>query len=215
MTGWIILGVILVLLTALALLKVGVWLEYSAEGFVLRAKVGPVSVPILPRPPKKEKKAKPPKQPAKKNAPPQEPKPKQGGLPSLVLQLIPIVAEAAGRFKRKLVIDRLWLSFNAGGASDAAAGAILYGRISAAMGMLVPLLENNFHLKDRRFHSGVDFTADHPALYLHAVLTIRVGQVVALAVRCGIQCLKVYRAWRKEHPRPAKQTPETAVQAAR
>ena len=215
MTAWIVLGVIAVLLTAFALLKVGVWLEYSAEGFVLRAKAGPVSIPILPRPPKKEKKPKPPRRPAKKKASPEEPKPKQGGVPTLVLRLIPIVAEAAGRFKRKLVIDRLWLSFTAGGASDAAAGALLYGRISASMGMLVPLLENHFNLKDRRFHTGVDFTAEHPALYLHAVLTIRVGQVIVLAARCGIQCFKVYRVWRREHPRPARQTPETAIQAAR
>jgi hypothetical protein len=203
LVGWIVLGVIVLVLAALALLKVGVWLEYSAEGFVLRVKVGPLAIQILPSRPKKEKKKKPPKQ--KKQAKPKEPpepKPKQGGIPSLVLRLLPVVAEAAGQFKRKLVIDRLWLSFTAGGASDAAAGAILYGRVSAAMGMLVPVLENNFNLEDRRFHSGVDFGADHPAIYLHAVLTIRMGQVIALAARCGLRCWKEYRAWRKEHPRP-------------
>lgn len=215
MTGWIILGVIAALLTGLALLKVGVWLEYSAGGLVLRVKAGPVTIPVLPRSPKGEKTAKPPRKKQKATEPPEEPKPRQGGLPSLALRLIPVVAEAAGQFRRKLVIDRLWLSFTAGGASDAAAAAILYGRLSGAMGALVPLLENNFNLKDRRFHSGVDFAADHPALYLHAVLTIRVGQAAALAARCGVRCLNVYRAWRKDHPRPAKQSPETAAQAAR
>lgn len=204
MTGWIILGVILLLLAAIALLKVGVWLEYSAEGFVLKAKIGPFALRILPRPPKKEGKKKPakPKKPPKPPKEPETPKPKRGGGPTLVLRLIPILAEAAGRFRRKLVIDRLWLSFTAGGSADPAAAAILYGRISAAMGTLVSLLENSFQLRDRRFHSGVDFIAEKAALYLHAVLTIRVGQVVALALRCGWKCLRVYLAWRKEYPKP-------------
>ncbi|MCI8539167.1 MAG: DUF2953 domain-containing protein [Oscillospiraceae bacterium] len=207
MTGWIVLGVILLLLAAIALLKVGVWLEYSAEGFVLKAKVGPFAIRILPRPPKKEGKQKPPerKKPPKPPTPakePEAPKPKRGGLPTLALRLIPILSEAAGRFRRKLVIERLWLSFTAGGSADPAAAAILYGRISAAMGTLAPLLENSFQLKDRRFHSGADFTAERAALYLHAVLTIRVGQIIALAFRCGWKCLRVYLAWRKEYPKP-------------
>lgn len=210
MTGWIILGVILLLLAAIAMMKVGVWLEYSADGFELKAKAGPFAIRILPRPPKKEgkKKASRPKKPPKPPGEPETPKPRQGGLPTLALRLIPILAEAAGRFRRKLVIDRLWLSFTAGGAADPAAAALLYGRVSAAMGMLVPLLENSFQLKDRRFHSGVDFTAGTAALYLHAVLTIRVGQAVVLAVRCGWKCLRVYLAWRKEYPKSKPPQPE-------
>ena len=63
---WIVLA-LLALLTLLNLLRVGVSAGYEAQAFSVSARVGPLTIPVWPRPPaeepKKPKKEKPPKEP--------------------------------------------------------------------------------------------------------------------------------------------------------
>ena len=107
------------------------------------------------------------------------------------MQLLSVAAEAAGRLKRKIRIDGLELMLIWGG-MDAAAVALGYGRANAALGMIWPLLDNNFRVKRHVFQVELDYSRTEPAVELAAVVTMTVGQVVALSVHYGVKALIVW-----------------------
>lgn len=213
MTVWIVIGIILLILFLISLLRVGGMVEYSADGLTAKARVGPLRITLYPRPRKEKKEStkeqteqkKTKKTEAKEEKPPEEPtkETKKGGKLSLILRLIPVACEAAGRFRRKLRIDRLDIDFTAAGGADAAKGAIQFGQVSAAMGAMTALIENSFQVKERRFRSNVDFTLTEPVVYLYAALSITIGQCVCLGIWAGIRVLKVFLAYRKEQKKQA------------
>ena len=212
MTAAIVIGIILLLLIALSLVRVGGMVEYSAEGIEAKARAGPLEIDLYPRPPK-EKKPNKKKDKQKKAGPPpaaEEAPPKKGGKLGLILRLVPVACETVGRFRRKLRIDRLWIDFTAAGGEDAAKAAIQYGQVSAAMGTMTALIENSFQVKERKLHSHVDFTLTEPVVYLNVALSLTIGQCVSLALAAGIRVLKVYLSWRKEEKQAAKAVPATA-----
>lgn len=199
MTVWIVIGILLALLLCISLIRVGGVVEYSAEGLTIAARAGIVKITLYPRPVKQKKQTFQKKkaiEKAKKAA--QDQAPKLGGALKFLLKLIPVACELAGRFRRKLRVDRLNIDFTAAGGLDAARGAIQFGQASAAMGAMTALLENSFQIKERRFRSSVDFTHTEPVVYLYAALSLTIGQCVRLGVWAGIRVLKVYLAYRKE-----------------
>ena len=141
MTGLIVAGCILLVLLLLGQLRVGASAAYSESGFFLKIKAGPVRIQILPS--KKKKRERPPKPRKKHPAEGAKPAPQSGkkNTLSLALRFLPLLAEAAGRFKRKIRIDRLRLHV-IWGAPDPAAAAKGFGAGNAAMGMLWPLFEH-------------------------------------------------------------------------
>lgn len=207
MTGLIVGGCILLALLLLGQLRVGAAAAYSDSGLFLQIKVGPVRVQLLPPKRKERKKERPPK-PAKKHPAEEGAKPqaKKKNTLSLALRFLPLLAEAAGRFKRKIRIDRLMLHV-IWGASDPAAAAKGFGAGNAAMGMLWPLFEHNFKVKKHDLRVDVDFEQKSPTLTADAQATLTVGQCLVLAVRLGIKALKIYLGFRRE------QNKQKAVQA--
>ena len=195
MTALIIVAGVLLALFLLGQLRVGAAVSYSEDGLFLRVKAGPLRIRILPpKERKKPKKEKPPK-PAKKH-PAQEgaqarQKRKIKDTLSLALRFVPLLAEAAGRFRRKVRIDRLVLHV-IWGADDPASAAMGYGAGNAAMGMLWPLIEHNFKVKDYDLRVDVDFERKTPALTAHAQATLTIGQSLALALRLGVKALKIF-----------------------
>ncbi|MDD6076993.1 MAG: DUF2953 domain-containing protein [Clostridiales bacterium] len=186
---WIVLA-LLALLTLLNLLRVGVSAGYEAQAFSVSARVGPLTIPVWPRPPaeepKKPKKEKPPKEP---KAPQEQTKEKELDFDT-VLALAKLALKAAGSFRRKLTVELFRLVFVAG-SSDPYDTAMQSAYVQAALGSLRPLAERALHIQERDVQVGADFTADKPRIEARLTLTIRIGQIVVIGVVFGVGYLKL------------------------
>ena len=188
---WILL-IIALLLTALNLLRVGVDAEYDGEGLFLRVKAGPVKITILPKKdkpekPKKKKKEKQPKAEKSKESP--------LTLPTL-LKLVRPVLEALGSFRRKLSVDLLRLHARVG-TSDPYNTAMTFAYLQSAVYGLQPLVERALNVKERDVWLTPDFTGDGIAAEGRLIGTIRIGQIVGIALVLGWKALLVILRQRK------------------
>ena len=193
---WILL-VIALLLTALNLLRVGVDAEYDGEGLFLRLKAGPVKITILPKreKPKKKKKEKPPKD----DADGEKPKKKKKSpltLPTL-LKLVRPALEAAGSFRRKLSVDLLRLHARVG-TDDPYSTAMTFAYLQSAVYGLHPLVERALNVKERDVWLTPDFTSDGIAAEGRLIGTIRIGQIMGIALVLGWKALLVILRQRKK-----------------
>ncbi len=219
MIAVIILLMILLLLFLIGQIRVGGRAEYSQEGVKAWIRIHSVPVLLFPRPKKKPgdeakaerkkrrraekaakkkaKKTKKAEKAGKKPEPEEEQPQKKGGAVQLVLQLLPVAAEALGALKRRIRIDRLVVHYIAGG-DDAAKVALTYGKMSGGAGMIMALLNNNFQVKKQEVTVDVDFLAEKATVYLDAGISIKIGQICYLGVRYGIASLKVFMRHRKQ-----------------
>lgn len=227
MTALILILIILVLLVVLFQLRIGAEVEYGEAGIRVTAKLAGRPVLLFPRPEKtrtqkekeaekarrkaakKEKKAAKKAEKQRRKAAKQPPKPqpeeqpkKKGGTVELVLALLPVVVQALGALKKRIRIDPLTVHYTAG-CVDAADTALLYGRSSGAAGIVVALLEENFDVRRRDVTVDLDFLAGRSVIYVNAGISIKVGQVLYLAVRYGLACLKVFLQKRKSSGKKA------------
>ena len=205
MIGWIILGVILLLIVVVSLFRLGGRVKYDENGFFAYVLVGPAKVQLYPAKPDSEQKPKKKKNEKKKKA--EKPKQDKGepddgkpGTLSRVLEILPVVGEAAGALKRKIRIDHLVLSI-IWGAEDAASAALGYGKANAFLGMIWPMIDHNFKVKKCDWNVDVDYGRSKPTFSADAALTITVGQLVAFALHYGITLLK---NWSRSGKRSAK-----------
>ena len=137
--------------------------------------------------PKKPKK----KKPALAEKHKKEPKEGQPGTLSRLMKLLPVVGQACGSLKRKIRIDDLELELIWGG-TDPAAAALSYGRANAALGMLWPILDNNFKVKRHSFQIGLNYSIAEPVVEVRAAVTLTVGQLVTLGVHYGVKTLATW-----------------------
>ena len=209
MTALIVILIILLLIVVLLQIRVGAVVEYSEEGFEASAKVAGKKIRIFPRPKKtrsqkeKAEKKKKKKKPKKEEAPK-----KKGGMVELVIQLIPIIGSALGALKKRIRIDPLTVHFTAG-CEDAADTALLYGSSSGVAGVVVALMEENFDVREREVTIDMDFLAGHSTIYIRAGVSIKIGQVLYLAIRYGVACLKVYLKKNKKDKQNSNQKKKT------
>ena len=188
-----VLLVLCILLFLLGLIRLGGGVEYSAGGVEAHIRVGLFRFRVFPgkeKGDKKERKKKP-----KKEKPPkeeEEPKSKMGGPIELVKAFLPLVCEAAGELKRRIRIDALRLDYTAGG-RDAAQTAMAFGGSNAAIGMILPLFQQNFDLKEYRVRTAIDFNAKGATIYVYAAFSARLGQLVSFGIRFGWKFLMAYR----------------------
>ncbi|MGM9605990.1 MAG: DUF2953 domain-containing protein [Oscillospiraceae bacterium] len=210
MTALIVLGCILLALLLIGQIRVGAAVDYSEAGLFLKIKAGPVRLQILPakeRKKKKEKKPKPAsKHPAEEGAEAESKRSVKDTL-SLALRFVPLLGEAAGQLIRKIRIDCLNLHV-IWGSADPASAALGFGAGNAALGILWPIFEHNFHVKKYDLRVDVDFERKTPALTAQAQATLTIGQFVSLGLRLGFKALKIYLGVRREQTEQEK-----AVQA--
>ena len=81
-------------------------------------------------------------------------------------------------------------------AGDPAAAALVFGGANAALGMILPLLEQNFTIRRRDIRTAVDFDRKTPAVTLRAALTLTIGQGVAFAFYLAWKALPVLLKYR-------------------
>ena len=196
---WILLAVAL-LLTALNLLRVGVDAEYDGERVYLRVKAGVVRLTILP------KREKPEKQRKKKEKPPapesgdgedeDKPKKKRTLTLSTLLRLVRPALEAAGALRRKLLVDLLRLHVRVG-TRDPYDTAMTFAYLQSAVYGLQPLAERALNVKERDIWLTPDFTGETIDAEGRLILTIRIGQIAAIALVLGWKALRVILQQRK------------------
>lgn len=193
MRGLLIAGLVLLALFLLSLIRLRAVVRYGEKGLEVWARAGPIRLRVFPLGEKRPKKAgqkgeRPPKKKKKGPPPPETGGP--GGSLALVKEFLPVIASAAGGLRRRLQIDRLELDLTAA-AADPAQAALAYGSANALIGMIWPVIDHHFNVRDRRIRTAVDFQRDQPAVYLWAGFSLRLGQAVSLAVRILVQCLGV------------------------
>ncbi|MCD8382013.1 MAG: hypothetical protein LUC30_03725 [Clostridiales bacterium] len=219
MTGCIIFLSILLLLFLLTLVRVGVEFSYGEEGISLRLRLGRFHITLLPQKPKSEKKPKKAgEKKAKKEKAPQETsdeEQKKGGLPLPLMELISLAIDAVGQLLSRLQIDTLEIRYTIAGKDDPANAAIQYGMICAGAGGLMPVLENTFYcIKRRDIDARVDFDARESLIWLRLALSIRIGQVLSIALRLGWRFLKSYLAHQKEQQKEYQEGTKHGTEAS-
>lgn len=183
---WVLAGVLL-LLWLIGQVRLGGRVVYSEDGLLVHIRVGRLWLQAFPAKPKRKRPAKAEKPPA-----PSTPKPAaaKGNSLALLRAYLPLVAEAAGRFRRKLRVDRLDLELLVAG-SDPATTAMAYAWANAAIGVMIPLLENNFNIKERSARTGLSFDGGQTQVRLTAALSLTVGQCVTLGCRLAVRFLQI------------------------
>ncbi len=115
----------------------------------------------------------------------------------LAREFVPLALEAVGAFWNDLVMDELEITVIVG-SSDPADTAMLYGKINAAMGAIWESLSKAFHVKNGRAHVGIDFESENTTLYAYAALSIKIGQILHLALYFGIKALRKFMKLKKQ-----------------
>ena len=205
---WIILAIALVL-TVLNLLPVGVDAAYADETFSLAARIGPFRLRLLPKPPDAKPKKKKPQKPKKEK--PKKEKPKKKSAPPdirTILALAKLGLQALNRFRQRLRVQLLRLVF-VSGAPDPYDTALAFGYVNAALGALTPLAERALRIDERDIQTGVDFQAERPRIDARIVCTIRIGQIVVIALAFGVGFLKQKMHSKQARAARAKTAPAT------
>ena len=189
--GWLIAAGILLLI---GLTPVGVSLIYGQDGLFLNLLAGILRFRLYPRT-KKEKKSKPEKKPAAKQQPTTSRRPsekqKTGGKLTDFIPLLETAMDFLGSFRKKLRVRCLQLDLVMAG-DDPCDLAVNYGKAWAAVGNLMPLLEQVFVIRKRNVQVNCDFTADATVIYLRLDVTITVGRILGLGIKYGVQAIIKY-----------------------
>lgn len=188
MTALYIVPAILALIALLLAMRVGIVLEYSEEGFLLEIIAGSRSISIYPRE-LKEKKAVKEKKPAKR---PAQTAPKKGGRMDAFKDIWVFIKKIIIRLRHKFRMDELIIHSMVAGENPVAV-ALLYGGVSAAMGMIIPLLEQNFNIKKRDIQSTFSFEFSEPRIFFRAKLTMAVWQVLYVGLPAILDYMKLKR----------------------
>lgn len=191
------LGIVALILFLLAMLPVGVWIRYGAEGPAVSVVAGWIRIRILPKKnsgeKKTEKKIKPKKAEKQREStePQEETAAKKGGSVKDFIPLVKVGLNFLNDFRWKLRVDRLEMKVTlAGGAPDQL--AIHYGQAWAALGNFWPVLERSFKIKKRDVSIQCDFEGSETTVYGALKITITLGRTLALAVKYGIRALKEF-----------------------
>ena len=138
-------------------------------------------------------------------------KPKKKSAPPdirTILALAKLGLQALNRFRQRLRVQLLRLVF-VSGAPDPYDTALAFGYVSAALGALTPLAERALRIDERDIQTGVDFQAERPRIDARIVCTIRIGQIVVIALAFGVGFLK-----QKMHSKQARATRANTAPAA-
>ena len=187
--GWLIALGILILL---GFMPLGICGVYDAGGPTAKLLVGPIRILLYPRQ-KKEKKTN-----VKKNKPQQAvaqqgttSAEKKGGSYAEFMPYLQIILAFLGDLRKKMRVKRMEMLLCMAGCDPCELG-INYGRAWAAVGTLMPQLEQLFVIEKRDVQVLCDFTQSQTTLYLRADVVISLGRLLGLLLRYGWRVLKEY-----------------------
>ena len=180
MIGWIIVFAVLI---ALALLPLGVRVQYDGS-FRLWIVISFVKIPMLfgDKPKKAEKPKAETEEPPKEKAPAEKKSLFRLDLQHHWKDYLALVWDLLGGLRRKLLLRELTFLACFGG-KEPDERALNYGRAWAAIGTTMPMLERSFRIRKRDVRAVYDEAAEQIHLYLSLCVSIRLGQLLHLALR--------------------------------
>ena len=174
MTTLIVILSIIAVLAILAMTRFGVVIGYDG-GVSVKARAAFLKFAIFPS----ERKAKiGPSRKAKVRKETEKGKKASAKKPlESFFQAVPYVTESAGRLRRKLTVNDLTLDILIG-SPDPFDAAVLYGRTSAAVGAVLPVLENALRIKKRQIAVNVDFDAKETNIIFSVDLSLALWEIL-------------------------------------
>ncbi len=175
--------IIFLILTILMLLPLGIDGGYSDRGLVVGIKAGPFNLRMIPT----KKRHTKVKKASKKQRKPKKQKGKKPKAPMSKKELISLIKlglKALKRFGKRLSVDylRIHVEYATDDPFDTAIG---FGAANAALGTLFPLIDSVMDIKEPDFYLGCSFTRDKTAVDVWITVTIRVGQLLFVAMAFG------------------------------
>ena len=201
--------IIVAVIIAVSLLRVGATAEYSDDGILLLAHVGFITKKLFPKKQKNKKRGKKekrkPREYRKKERRDERAAAKKPGLSFEFRTLLDEVVNVLGKIKRRLLIKELTVLYvQAGG--DPAKMATNHGVALTALGLTQATLECFFRVKRYNLHTSVDFIADKSRVYVHATFTIAVWEVISIGFAVLMLILRSKKP--KEKTKAEENTPE-------
>lgn len=198
----IALVIIIGILTVVALLRFGVSVEYSANGFTAAIQVGPLSLSVFPRKEKtvsvkkeaknkarKEEKAR---KKAEKKALKKTEEKKPGALKT-VLDILPAIRKMLKRLRHRLLIKRLVIHYTVAG-EDPSKTALTFGATNAVIGIIVPVLEDNFRIRRRDIRAFFDFFDSKQKIYINAAISLSIWEAIYIVFAILPAVLKIIKS---------------------
>ncbi len=185
-----VLIIIIALIAALLFLPVGVSGAYDFGEASLKILVGPAKIALLPR---KKKEPSPGTEKPKKKKKGKKEKPHKEKAPitfEIIRDYIRLAVDALNRFRVRLTIRDVHIWYLAA-AKDPCDAALSYGRSAAAVTGLMDILRCGFNVQKEDLRFAVDFLEEKPRFGVGGTLTIRIGQVLYIGLRAGIDFLKI------------------------
>ena len=199
--AWILVGLVVLILAVVLLVPVGADVAYIGGELRLAARVDGFALQLLPRKPpdpnKKPREKKPKKEKEKKEQPEkpeQEPKPKKklnlNFTKEEIFELVKKALNGLGKFG-KVTVRKFMLHYVAAG-EDPYNTAMTFNYVNAALSSLAPVCARKFRVKGSvDVWTDVDFVADKTRIDAEASVTIRLLQVVRMALAVGFGALGV------------------------
>ena len=183
----VLIAILALLLTGIAFLQVGVVFCYKGQELLFRMVLGKIKLyfprkrntgkeaeekPKLPSVKKKEKRWKP--------------------WLKVAWDHFNEIMELIGRILREPTIDMLKIDIGVGN-DDPEACALNYGRVCAAVGAALPIVESVFSIKKRHIDVQCRFDRSDLDLSFEAEVTLRIYEIILLSICLITLGLKLYR----------------------
>lgn len=189
-----VLVIIFLLLALIMLIPLGVCASYDSGGLMLKVRVSAYKKQIFPR----ESEPEPEPEPDPESA-------EDAGENAVKVKkrlsfgidewrsLLKIVFKALRRFKNSLTFDKIFLRFIAA-SSDPFDTVRIFNAVNSLVGASVPFFESEFKVGQRDIFIDVDMSADKCSYSFELALSVRVGQVLVIALAAGFAFLKLLAA---------------------
>jgi hypothetical protein len=184
-----VLVIIFLLLALIMLIPLGVYASYDSGGLMLKLRVSAYKKQIFPR----------------ENKPEPEPEPESTEdngkvaekvkirLPFSIdewCSLLKIVFKALRRFKNSLTFDKIFLRFIAA-SPDPFDTVRIFNTVNSVVGAAAPFFEGEFKVRQRDIFIDTDMTSEKCSYSIELALSVRVGQLLVIALAAGFAFLKL------------------------
>lgn len=202
MTALAVIGLALLTCFLLGQIPLAVGGYYNCDDYGLWAKIGAIKIALFPRKksdkPKKSKKEK-SEQEKNKEKKKESKKMTVPQILALIVDLIPVLTRALGRFRYKLQMEELLIQVVLPGEDDPAQSATLYGQINGTLSAIWPPLVALFHIQEGRAGVSVDFTASEMQLDSRCSLSIKLGQLLYIILALAGHSLMIFLRHRRQN----------------
>ena len=192
--------IILAILLAILLLKLGVDAVYDTEGFRLAIVIGPLHLKILPGSGKKSRTKKKAVKSKTNERKKRDKKPKENKKKSLdnkfLLEVVKLGLRALNRFRISLHVDVFRLRF-VSASDDPYKTAMNCAYATTAVNMLAPLSRRAFRVTDSKVEIVTDFFEEKPSISGRLKLSIRVWRILQIALTFACAFIGVWLRHRK------------------